>query len=59
MRSFVLATKEFPERHTAIEIAQKLKEITTDFKVQDKVVCVVHDRACARGRPGGGRGGSC
>ena len=45
MRSFVLATKEFPERHTAIEIAQKLEEITTDFKVQDKVVCVVHDQA--------------
>jgi len=45
MRSFVLATKEFPERRTAIEIAQMLKEITTDFKIQDKVVCVVHDQA--------------
>ena len=43
--SFVLTTKAFPERHTAMEITQKLKETTGEFGIKDKIVAVVHDQA--------------
>ena len=45
MDSLVLATRAFPERHTAIEIASKLKEVADEFNVRHKVTTVVHDQA--------------
>ncbi len=45
MQSFVLTTKSFPERHTAVEISQKLVETTDEFSIIEKIVSVVHDQA--------------
>ena len=41
----MLATRAFPERHTGVEISQKLKKITTEFGISEKVIAIVHDQA--------------
>ena len=43
MKSYVLETVVFPERHTGIEISGKLKEILDHFGITSKVSLVVHD----------------
>ena len=43
--AIVLTTSAFPERHTGLEISQKLVEIVKQFGIEEKVVCVVHDQA--------------
>ena len=45
MQSYVLQTSAFPERHTGIEIAGKLKDISDHFKITSKVSVTVHDQA--------------
>ncbi len=45
MKAFVPSTRAFPERHTGVEIAQKLGEIAAEFGVKKKVSCAVHDQA--------------
>lgn len=45
MKSCVLQTSAFPERHTGIEISGKLKEISDEFEIGTKVSVVVHDQA--------------
>ena len=45
MKSYVLETVVFPERHTGIEICGKLKEILDHFGITSKVSLVVHDQA--------------
>ena len=45
MNAFVLGTRAFPERHTAVEISGKLKEVAEEFGIKDKVTSVVHDQA--------------
>ena len=45
MQSYVLKTSVFPERHTGIEIAGKLKDISNHFKITSKVSVMVHDQA--------------
>ena len=45
MKSYILETVVFPERHTGIEISGKLKEISDRFGITSKVSLVVHDQA--------------
>ena len=45
MKSYVLETSVFPERHTGIEIPRKLKEISDRCGITSKVSIVVHDQA--------------
>ena len=45
MQSYVLQASAFPERHTSIEIAGKLKDISNHFKITSKVSVTVHDKA--------------
>lgn len=45
MNSFVLETSGFPERHTAINIADKLNHIADKYTITGKVAAVVHDNA--------------
>ena len=45
LHAFVLQTAAFPERHTGVEIATKLKQICDDFGIGEKVSAIVHDRA--------------
>ena len=45
MKSYVLETSVFPERHTGIEISGKLKEISDCFGITSKVSVVVHNQA--------------
>ena len=44
IQSFVLQTSAFPERHTGIDIATKLKEICDNFRFSEKVSFIVHDQ---------------
>ena len=45
MVSCVLETSHFPERHTGQNIAEKLFEVTNEYKIQTKISAVVHDQA--------------
>lgn len=45
LRSCVLTTKHFPERHTAENISKTLKKQAEEFGILEKVPCVVHDQA--------------
>ena len=45
MNSNVLVTREMPERHTADNIADKLKSIVSEFHLCGKITDVVHDNA--------------
>jgi len=39
-----LETLPFPERHTAINVAQKLKEVVEEYEIMDTVRMVSHDQ---------------
>ena len=41
----MLSTEAMEERHTAVNISQRLREISTDWKVAEKVEAIVHDNA--------------
>jgi hypothetical protein len=45
MNSNVLVTREMPERHTADNLADKLKSIVSEFHLCGKITDVVHDNA--------------
>ena len=45
MQNFVLETVSFPERHTGVNIAEKLKEITERWGILRYVLTVSHDQA--------------
>ena len=45
LRSFVLATTAFPERHTGAAIAEELKRMVQRYGMKEKVSAVVHDQA--------------
>ena len=45
LQSFVLETLSFPERHTGVNIAQKLKEVGERWRIISKVIIVSHDQA--------------
>ena len=45
MQNFVLETALFPERHTGVNIAEKLKEITERWGILQYVLTVSHDQA--------------
>ena len=40
-----LETKAFPERHTDLNIKEKIIESTDEFKVSNNVMSIVHDQA--------------
>ena len=44
LQAFVLETLPFPERHTGINIAQKLKEMVGEWEILDTVRMVSHDQ---------------
>jgi len=56
MRTPTLANTLMDERHTQINITARLSDITSDWRLSDKVVAVVHDGA-ANMRDCGGRNG--
>ena len=41
----MLSTEAMEERHTAVNISQRLREISTEWKIADKVEAIVHDNA--------------
>ena len=45
LRSLVLSTEAMEKRHTAVNISQRLREISTEWKIADKVEAIVHDNA--------------
>ena len=45
LQNFVLETLSFPERHTGVNIAQKLKEVGERWRIISKVIIVSHDQA--------------
>lgn len=45
LHSWVLATREMSERHTAENVALKIKEVIDEFGITSKVVAVVTDNA--------------
>ena len=45
MESKVLLTREMPERHTGLHIHERLLEASKEWKIEEKVVAVVHDNA--------------
>ena len=44
LQNFVLETIRFPERHTGVNIAEKLKEVGERWGKTDKVIIVSHDQ---------------
>jgi hypothetical protein len=44
LKSVVLCTSAFPERHTGVEISHKLVGIAQEFSISEKIVCIVHDQ---------------
>lgn len=52
MKSCVLQTKAFPERHTGDNIADCLEQVVKSFGIESKVVGVVHD-TCANAKLSG------
>lgn len=51
LRSCVLETVFFPGSHTAINIAQKLRDVVANFEIRN-VVAIVHDQAANAERAG-------
>ena len=45
LRSLVLSTEAIEERHTAVNISQRMTEISTEWKIADKVEAIVQDNA--------------
>ena len=45
LEACVLATKEFPEHHTGLNIVEKITEIVKEFEIPHKVYSVVYDQA--------------
>jgi hypothetical protein len=45
MECKVLLTREMPERHTGVHIQERLLEASKEWKIEEKVVAVVHDNA--------------
>ena len=45
LQSFVLETLSFPERHTGVNIAEKLKGVGERWEIIHNVITVSHDQA--------------
>ena len=45
LQAFVLETLSFPERHTGVNIADKLKGLVERWAIMDSVMMVSHDQA--------------
>ncbi len=45
LQAFVLETLSFPERHTGVNIADKLKGLAERWEIMDSVMVVSHDQA--------------
>ena len=45
MKSFVLATREFPGRHTGTAISEAMLKVCEEFGIKNKVATIVHDEA--------------
>ena len=45
MESNVLMTRAMPERHTGMNLAEKLKDCIFEFDLNDKIITMVHDNA--------------
>ena len=45
LQNFLLETLLFPERHTGVNIAQKLNEVGERWRIISKVIIVSHDQA--------------
>ena len=43
LKNLVLKTSSFPERHTGINIAEKLQELAQRWEISEKVVYIIHD----------------
>ena len=51
MKSYTLATYSFPEQHTGDNIVEKLKEVVSEYQIDDNsIFAIVHDQ----GSTGGG-----
>ncbi|RVE40881.1 hypothetical protein evm_014470 [Chilo suppressalis] len=46
LKSFLLECIQFPDRHTAANLALELKRITDIWQITDKIVAVTSDKAC-------------
>ncbi|RVE46089.1 hypothetical protein evm_009253 [Chilo suppressalis] len=46
LKSFLLECIQFPDRHTAANLALELKRITDIWQITDKIVAVTSDNAC-------------
>ena len=45
MKSYTLATYSFPEQHTGDNIVEKLKEVVSEYQIDDnKIFAIVHDQ---------------
>ena len=45
MKSYTLATYSFPEQHTSDNILEKLKEVVSEYQIDDnKKFAIVHDQ---------------
>lgn len=45
MKANVLCTREMPERHTGLNIAEKLQSNVSEFDIMTKIDTVIHDNA--------------
>ena len=45
LQNFVLETLSFPERHTGVATAEKLKDVGERWGIIDKVITISHDQA--------------
>ena len=48
INAFALQTLPFPERHTGVLIAEKLKDVAERWDIVEKVVAILHDQGMAR-----------
>ena len=45
MKSYILATYSFPEQHTGDNIVEKLKEVLSEYDIDDNsIFAIVHDQ---------------
>ena len=45
MKSYILATYSFPEQHTGDNIVEKLKEILSEYDIDDNsIFAIIHDQ---------------
>ena len=45
MRSYTMATYSFPEQHTGDNIVEKLKEVVSEYEIDDNsIIAIVHDQ---------------